>query len=62
MIQTEICPWENCGKPITVSCGERPCPECGQPIRVTPDTTATLSSLVQAILPSFLGRMRVKVG
>lgn len=33
---TEYCPW--CQSYIEVRLGTQPCPKCGQPIRVTPDT------------------------
>ena len=53
MIQEEVCPY--CEAEIRVSCGNRPCPKCGQPLRITPDSAATLSDIVKSLLPSLLG-------
>ena len=48
ILQDEICPWENCQAKIRVSYGTRPCPVCGQSIRVAPDWDAV--SLLRLIM------------
>lgn len=51
MLLTEVCPYEDCGATIRVSCGVRPCPVCGGLITVRPDWSAIelLRLLVQAV-------------
>ena len=59
MIQEEICPWENCGARITVSCGERRCPACGNRISVSPDQVGL--NLIQLLRTPGLGSVATEL-
>ncbi len=57
MIQIEMCPW--CNSEIRVSCGTRPCPKCGELIRISPDSLGSnllRMALDSGILAKLLGR------